>query len=314
MLYSIIICTRNRADVLEKVLPNHLKLNRPSGVELELIVVDNGSTDRTEQVVGAFADTADFTVRYLRESRQGHSVALNAGCRLSAGEVLAFTDDDAIPDAQWLQAIHEALQIQGNDWVFGPVHPLWSGKVVPKWYGPETASLVACLNYGNRPYVSTDKQLSFAGVNHACLRKRIYELGLYDEKLGLIGERSTNGNDDDLYVRGLQKGFKIFYSPEMSVNHMIAVHREGKALHRRNAYLVGRNQAMLPQDPSVGRTLFAVPLYVYGLIVHHAYQSALNGVMGRRSAAFYHQLRSIRFLTFLLVRCKSWFVGLVSRR
>ena len=66
---TVLICTRDRADTLARALASHLDLEVPPGVTRDLLVVDNGSSDHTPDVVEAFRRTAPFGVTYLREDR-----------------------------------------------------------------------------------------------------------------------------------------------------------------------------------------------------------------------------------------------------
>jgi glycosyltransferase involved in cell wall biosynthesis len=66
----------------------------------EVIVVDNDSRDETRDVAMSFADL--LPLAYVFEPRRGVAIARNAGVRVSTGDVIAFTDDDCVPDPSWL--------------------------------------------------------------------------------------------------------------------------------------------------------------------------------------------------------------------
>ena len=101
---SVIIITRSRCEQLRRCLASLLHLER---LPDELIVIDNGSRDATSDVVASFQ--APFPVRYFYESTVGVSAARNAGVRAAACDVLAFIDDDAVAEPQWLSAIENAF-------------------------------------------------------------------------------------------------------------------------------------------------------------------------------------------------------------
>ena len=79
----------------------HIKQIEFAG-EWELIVVDNGSSDNTAEIVSEFASKADFPVRYVYEERRGLSNARNSGVKAARGEIIAFTDDDCIVASNFL--------------------------------------------------------------------------------------------------------------------------------------------------------------------------------------------------------------------
>ena len=299
--YTVLICTRNRADTLARALASHLDLAVPAGVTRDLIVVDNGSTDHTAAVVEAFRRTAPFPVAYLREDREGHSVALNAGCRAAAGDVVAFTDDDAFPEPGWLAAVHDTFVRRGADWVYGPVVPRWEGGAAPWWYGPETARLVAGLDHGPAEFVATHRGQTFYGVNHAARRDRLFALGLYREDLGLLpGGAGRAGNDDDLFARALAAGYTLVYQPRAAVRHLVARHRCRADLHRRTTVQVAANQfAGLLADPPPPPTLLGLPRFYYRRAAGHLAGFVRGAVTGNPSLRYNSELELIRFGTLI---------------
>src|SRR4051812_37160424 len=104
---SIIIATANRAGDLRDTLESLAHVRRPGSVEL--IVVDNRSTDGTRQVVEQAARGYPFPVRYLFEQEDGKYAALNAGIKAAYGAVIAATDDDARFEQDWLARAIDGL-------------------------------------------------------------------------------------------------------------------------------------------------------------------------------------------------------------
>lgn len=88
-LVSVIIPTCNRAALLREAIESALAVDR-SGFELEIIVVDNGSTDETPDVCSA------YPVRYIRTEMRGASTARNTGIEAASGDFIAFLDDDDV--------------------------------------------------------------------------------------------------------------------------------------------------------------------------------------------------------------------------
>jgi glycosyltransferase involved in cell wall biosynthesis len=97
MLISVIVPTYNRADSLTGAIQALLAQTYPS---FEIIVVDDGSTDRTVNVA-----RRHNRVQYLRQNHCGPAAARNAGGHEAQGEIIAFTDDDCMPPADWLSRI-----------------------------------------------------------------------------------------------------------------------------------------------------------------------------------------------------------------
>jgi len=110
---SVVIPTYRRPQLLRRcldaVLAQHLE---PSA--WEVIVVDDGHDDATRSLVHRFAARAPHgaTVCYLRPSRgRGPAVARNAGWRVARGDIIAFTDDDTVPDPDWLVQGERAMRV-----------------------------------------------------------------------------------------------------------------------------------------------------------------------------------------------------------
>src|SRR5262249_4915077 len=113
------------AQRLYAVLESLRRMHFTPQVACELVVVDNNSNDSTESVVRDFQRVAPFDVRYVFERKQGHSRARNRGVMESHGEILAFTDDDVVIDAHWLEELsgtYAGFECLG---VGGRIVPMW---------------------------------------------------------------------------------------------------------------------------------------------------------------------------------------------
>ena len=123
-LYSVIVCTYNRATSLRNTL-TALAAQRTDGFDYEVLVVDNNSSDDTAQVVQEARARFGERFRSLVEPRQGKPYALNAGVAAARGAWLVFTDDDATAPPDWLRVIRETFKAQAADSVYGKVLPVW---------------------------------------------------------------------------------------------------------------------------------------------------------------------------------------------
>jgi glycosyltransferase involved in cell wall biosynthesis len=116
---SVVIPTRNRSHLLERALEGLAAQTLPSE-QFEVIVVSDGSTDDTEGVVERFRQRAS-NVRFLSQPHRGPAAARNRGIGLARGRIVAFTDDDCIPDKDWLRNLigcfdenPQALGVEGK--------------------------------------------------------------------------------------------------------------------------------------------------------------------------------------------------------
>ena len=109
---SVIICTYNRAVLLDRALMAFRDQKNPPSTEI--IVVDNNSNDDTAERVRRCTEVLRpvVPVIYVFEPKQGLSRARNAGIAAARGDILAFLDDDAIPSPNWLAAIASSSYVR----------------------------------------------------------------------------------------------------------------------------------------------------------------------------------------------------------
>jgi glycosyltransferase involved in cell wall biosynthesis len=297
--YTVLVCTYNRAQVLPRALDAIDQLEAPPGKSWELIVVDNASTDNTETIVKDFIARSKVSARYIREERQGHARAMNCGVAASHGEIIAHTDDDGLPERDWLLRINEAFEVHKAEIVFGPVRPKWEFRP-PKWYSERFVGRFALLDYGNVPFVVANAEQAFFGVNHA-VRKSLYsKQGGYREDLGPLGRTSRVGEDTEMFLRSLARGVRIVYEPTVVVYHFIPASRCRKSDIRQRVWQNGASDYLdlhfkfcdTPQLLGLPRWLF-----------RDAVTSLLRyfNALYRRNApdTFFYELRLRRFFTHL---------------
>lgn len=107
---SVIICTYNRALYLTEALDSLYHQTLPK-TSFEVIVVNNNSTDNTEDICHSYIDAhPDMQVIYLNEEKQGASFARNTGAALSNSGLLCFMDDDAVANTDYLSRIIQFLK------------------------------------------------------------------------------------------------------------------------------------------------------------------------------------------------------------
>ncbi len=99
---SVVVCTRNGAGTLQECLA---ALQRQNDSNYEVLVVDDGSTDTTPEIAREFP-----YAQYHSQPHSGLSAARNLGAQRATGEIIAYTDDDCVPDEDWLQHLRCAFE------------------------------------------------------------------------------------------------------------------------------------------------------------------------------------------------------------
>lgn len=245
--FSIVIPTYNRAGLLDRTLLSVSRLRVPNGTEVELVVVNNNSTDTTSEVVGRRADDFPFPVREVIETKQGLNHARNRGIVEGRHEMLVFLDDDVKVNPEWLAGCREAAESNEADYVVGPVFPDYvDGKpshVTPRierwvdsWYSRR----------GNAPFRFEAAGDSFLpGCNFAVRKSAAEEVGGFRPDLDRCGEEMLAGGDTEFGYRLLESGKQGCYEPRCSVGHAVTLDKLGKAALRRRVAGLGRTWAVM---------------------------------------------------------------------
>lgn len=228
MLISLVICTRNRAPSLRVCLESLRGINAPCA--WEAIVVDNGSTDSTRQVIEEFASVSQFPVRYVLEPRPGLSRARNRGVAVASGDPIVFTDDDCYPASDFLAAVASIFADENVDY-FG-------GRVL--LHDPDDFPVT--IKTSTHREMAPPGSFVAAGLLHGAnmgFRRRVFdELGGFNESLG-AGSAVACGEDIEYAARASAHGFLGGYFPEPVVSHCHGRKRDD-ALELMRGYDVGR--------------------------------------------------------------------------
>jgi len=228
---SVVIPVRNAA----RTLPHCLEaLEGLDPQPMEVILVDNGSTDETPEFLRTFAqDHASRGVKIVQEPRAGVSRARNAGIRVARGDILAWTDSDCAPQPSWLRYLVEPFDEPTVGATAGRVLAASPSSIVELFCGLYTFQTP---NSPNRAHQWTPRRGGYAGANFAVRRVLAEKLGGYDEEVKNWGE------DYDFCARLYAHGFSIAYVPAAQVFHYNRATVRGM-LHQ--AYGQGRSHPYL---------------------------------------------------------------------
>ena len=232
MKLSIIIASYNRAESLCKFLQELSHQIVGEGVDWDVVIVDNNSTDGTKDAIAKLVEESPQRYKYLLERRQGKSIALNTGLRAATGEVLVFTDDDCIPDPKWLATIAQEFVSDSSLGVLGGRVELFDKRDRP----------VTIRSFPKRTLIESRDQLFLflIGANMSIRCTVLDAVGEFDPFLGPGSRIGAVMEDLDLLYRAFREKFKIVYSPDVLVyhNHGRTTDAQIQALNHR--YVVGR--------------------------------------------------------------------------
>ena len=200
-MISVVVPTYNRARLLEMCLSS---LITQTYKDYEIIVVNDGSTDETEDIIKKFQRKFK-NLRYFKQKNRGHSIARNLGFSRARGEIIASTDDDCIVENQWLEKIREnfrrypkAAAVGGS--IINPVNTRisWSHYI---------------LTYSSwSPRAKKRFVRDIPTCNIAYKKDIIKDLKFEDDKKSL-------GYRDTLFNFEVSKRGKILFDPDIKVYH-----------------------------------------------------------------------------------------------
>lgn len=284
---SAIVPTFNRCKELQGTLKSLRSQTLPSD-DYEIIVVDNGSRDATHDVVSSLNKKGGKEIFYVREERLGLHFARHAGTSAARGEILAFTDDDAIVDAMWLRAL---LNVYGDDTVEcagGKILPIWEVEP-PDWVRPYGPGYLSLLDLGDK--IIELKKPGIYGCNFSIRKSLLFQLhGFNPDSFGdfWLGDGETG-----LLRKVLDAGLKIIYTPNAIVHHIIPGSRVTlEYLKRRssNEGACSSYAAYKRKRPGRARLLLGCLKHAAKWMVLRTF-AAGNGILGQE-ARFHNQIRA----------------------
>jgi glycosyltransferase involved in cell wall biosynthesis len=228
---SVIVPTRNRSHFLRNALESICFQQGISKKSFEVIVIDNGSSDDTKQVVESFKETIS-NLRYVYEDKPGLHVGRHIGCQLAKGDILVYIDDDIEAFPKWLSNIQSCFADKNVDMVGGNILPKFESHP-PEWLSclwEERKDGVQKMHYLSIINLGDEAKEIFPGDIYGCnysIRKSIlYEAGGFHPDAmpeQLIKYRGDGESPVSLYVHS--KGYKVMFHPEASVYHFVPNNR-----------------------------------------------------------------------------------------
>lgn len=207
---SIVVATCNRSESLRELLEALLRSDYPGGLSWDIWIVDNNSTDETAALVASYSER-EPRIHYVFEGAQGKSHALNHGVRQAAGNIIAFTDDDCVPDPHWVENIGTAFAADSKLGLIG-------GRV--ELFNPDDHPTTTRTWRDRRTVTSaTDVFSLIIGCNMAIRSDLLRTIGDFDPLNCPGSSKDAVFEDIDFVYRAFKKGTRIEYRPEILLYH-----------------------------------------------------------------------------------------------
>jgi glycosyltransferase involved in cell wall biosynthesis len=243
-MISVIICTFNRALMLEESVRSFLNC-QTDGIDHELLIIDNNSTDRTREIAELFAKQ-NPRIRYGFEPLQNLCHSRNRGIRESRGEIVVFVDDDVRFSPGWFTALASAFERHVEVACVG-------GKVVPhfeadrpSWLDDDLLWIYGVTRYGDHEREIRPPETPI-GCNMAFRRVVFEQIGGFHPSLGRSGGNLQSNDENRLFVSVAKAGLKTLYSPDVQLAHRIPPVRMSRSWVLRRHYWEGISNIILRQ-------------------------------------------------------------------
>ena len=290
---SVIIPTRNRAQSLTALLESLARAETPEGAAIEIIVVDNGSTDGTAVMLQKRISLQNrYPLRMLSQPEPGKSNALNLALANCDGDLLVVFDDDVTVEPRCL--VELAAAYQNID--FAAIQ----GRILP---GKDSEGRSADLNRlreYNVPLIDYGDEIreirGLTGTNMSFKREILNAIGCFDARLGPGAAGFSEDTEFSLRIR--KAGFKIGYTPHAVVYHELNPNRYGRAYNRDVEYRKGMSRSLYRRD--------SMAFNVVPNLVANFLRLALYRSLGKRQKAYKTEGR--------LFKCLGYVAGKLRRR
>jgi len=220
LFLSVIICTYNRSKLLRECISSVLpQLEGNTNSIVNLIIVDNNSTDDTYTIVKSFNSPK---IEYVFEKKQGLSFARNEGYQSTNSEWVAYLDDDALAADNWIKRIFWLIENTDFD-AFGGIYSPWYRDGKPSWYLDEYATNKTWMKYTE---VTLLEKQRFSGGNCAFRRKLLDDVEGFPTYLGMKGCVTAYGEEALVQEQLRQKGYKLGFDPDLLIKHYVAPYKQ----------------------------------------------------------------------------------------
>lgn len=233
LIVSIVVCTYNRAEILQEALQS-LTNQTTNTKKFEIIIINNNSTDHTQKIAEQFA-AENHNFRVIVENKQGLSHARNRGFLEAASTWVAYLDDDAKVNNKYIERMLFVISNYNFD-CFGGVYLPWYKFGKPKWFKD---------SYGSNGFKLKKTGIlenDYASGGVIVFKKDVLEhFDGFDYKIGMTGEKIAYGEETLLQVKMRKEGFVIGFDPELRIEHIVSQAKLSPLWFIKSAYAVGRD-------------------------------------------------------------------------
>ena len=295
MKVSVIIPTYNRNDLLVQTLQG-LVIMDTTGLDWEVILVDNAGNDETAQLASTFSES--LPLKFIVEKAPGKNNALKTALGHANGDLFIFTDDDVIADPAWVRSLVDAAGRWSSADLFG-------GRILPKYPEGMTAPNINDVVFMRIAYVITDRDQPEGEYSagriwgpNMMVRRRVFDQGMmFNTDIGPSGSNYVMGSETEFLHRAGDAGHIAVYVPTALVYHQIRPEQLTHSWLYGRAFRMGRSSAYLKRSVPVLKLEKWMLRDIVGLFTRYMYSCAFgteserlaNGIKFHKSRGYIYQ-------------------------
>ena len=303
-LLTVVFSSFNGERTLETTLSAFCQLLAPAE-GWKLIAVDNGSADRTMEILQTFAHRLPMQV--LSVSSRGKNFALNEAIDHAVGDLVVFTDDDVVPDPDWLCELQDCARAHPECGIFG-------GPIVPRWPRPPEAWTLKDVPLG-MVYASSDPGLKEGPVDvgfiwgpNMAIKRSLFDGGFrFNTTVGPDGTMQyAMGSESELTTRLARNGVKSWFCAAAKVEHLVREYQLSKQWVLQRFFRYGRSLYLFGGVQGSGAArIFGAERWLYRRMWLSLGKALGLRLLGQADRAFicwqtYHQTRGMIFQSRLM--------------
>ncbi len=302
---SVVICvyTEERWEDLTAAIRS---VQQQSLAPLEVVVV----VDHNSALLRRIQAEVPGVVTVENGEKQGLAGARNSGIAAARGDLIAFLDDDAVAEPDWLARLAAHCADPKVLGAGGWVEPRWIGPR-PTWFPEEFHWVVGC-SYVGLPETTAQVRNPFGGCS--CIRREVFEtVGGFRNEVGRVGARLLGCEETELSIRARQHWpDRVFiYDPQARIHHKVPAQRVRLEYFRARCYGEGISKARVSELVGAGDGLSAERSYTAQVLPRGVARGLRDWASRRDSAGL---ARAGAIVAGLAFTAAGYTVGLVSRR
>jgi len=271
----------------------------------EVIIVVDHNPDLMQRVQTHIPDV----IAIENQNPRGLSGARNSGLAIAKGQLIAFLDDDAAAEPDWLERLVRCCENPQVLGAGGTVEPLWLSKQ-PKWFPEEFYWVVGCT-YQKRPDRPIVVRNPYGGCS--CIRREVFEtVGGFRSTIGRIGKLPVGCEETELCIRAQQHWPDRFflYEPEARIHHHIPAVRGKWSYFRSRCYAEGLSKAAVTRYVGAQGGLAAERSYTLHTLPRGVWKGLMDTLRGDISGC----QRAGAIIAGLFITTTGYVVGTISQR